>query len=265
MGKKNKNKNKGPNRSGSLSPREDKIKRDDIGRFASQGKTGKENVPTVFSGPARTSDDTGRVRITSILEKPLPIHVDSERIRIPSGLEKAYESYQKVKVDGVRIELKELVIDLENLLQDIIFQPNSADSEDWCVEWCSEVEMAKGNSVRVAKAIHEALDYDINEDEEKDFMEDKDNPALMVSGWFDCIAGWANSIVTLKFEGPGGPSRIAANVFFAPEGEEWVIDYTARQWDARATFPLIQPRALWEAWIKKHNAGKAFISTTVGA
>ena len=254
-------------------PKTPEIPREDDGRFAYQGGKGKINTPTTYSGPARSS--AVKIKPSLIVGREESIASKEEstsssrelvvlpKVIAPTALERAYSSYKEVKNKGVKAELKELVLDLENLIQDIVFTPSNALDEEWSIEWCVDPKTAEGNSREIARAIHDTLEYDLeDEDEEEEGIDGQYNP----TGWFECIEGWTNSILTVAFEGPVGRDVVCGNIFISPDdGSEWIVDYSARQWDERTPFPLVQPRALWEAWIRKHNEGKIFLSSKIGA
>lgn len=63
--------------------------------------------------------------------------------------------------------------------------------------------------------------------------------------------GWDPGKVELTFrdETTGEEGVHWANTLISHTGEEWVIDYTARQFDAKAAFPLVARRAAWQTWV----------------
>jgi len=250
----------------------DSIPREANGEFAFQGGLGKIKVPTAFSGPAKPKAKKSllkkRIFKDSIKVEKSIVSASREIAILPktpslSNLEKAYLAYQDVRQKGISFEIKELVLDLENLLEEIYFVPATASDEEWSVAWCADAEIARDNSKQIARAIHDALEFNLDdEEEEADYPESGGS----YTGWFESIDGWIDSILTIAFEGPVRREVVCGNIFISPEeGSEWIIDYSARQWDPRAPFPLVQPRALWEAWVRKHNEGKIFLSTKIGA
>lgn len=65
--------------------------------------------------------------------------------------------------------------------------------------------------------------------------------------------GWDVGTVELFFEGTRGNEADGgvhwATTFTSVTGEEWVMDYTARQFDPSAPFPLVARRDAWQAWV----------------
>lgn len=56
---------------------------------------------------------------------------------------------------------------------------------------------------------------------------------------------WRTGTVELLFAG----GVHWANTFTGPQKEEWVVDYTARQFDSESPIPYSAPRAVWQAWV----------------
>lgn len=65
--------------------------------------------------------------------------------------------------------------------------------------------------------------------------------------------GWSNYEIELYYTGSNKKSGDGvhwANILKNEEtGEEWIIDYTARQFDPHAPFPLVSHRQEWRHWI----------------
>lgn len=56
-------------------------------------------------------------------------------------------------------------------------------------------------------------------------------------------------VVQLEFSNNGTSSVHVANLLQQGEGEGWVLDFTARQFDPEVEWPLAMPLEQWEGWI----------------
>lgn len=71
---------------------------------------------------------------------------------------------------------------------------------------------------------------------------------------------WTAGTVELVFvrtvPGDADSSVHWANTLSSVTGEEWVVDYTARQFDPAVPFPLVARREAWQGWVMERVEGE---------
>lgn len=168
------------------------------------------------------------------LKAPAPGSVEDDRLARMAAAYRAYLGYQKT---GIPDEVRDLGEDLHQQLDQIDFwdgRPGHQQDKATVAD-CADPDVATGNSEEVTGQVGYLLARLRRQDTR--------------------LRDWSVEAVRLSFTGAHhDPDRGDAWAVQLTDGQgrSWVLDYTARQFDDRAPFPLAQPRELWQEWVIKH-------------
>lgn len=154
----------------------------------------------------------------------------------PVKYTEAYIAYQRAKHNGIPEAIRTFTRSMKENSRDVMFfYTDSKNGEERAI---SLYRYRYGKEViDIGSGIGLAEDIVISWDEDKTEF-----------------PGWKAKVVILTFRNRRGIAiEKAANIFISPSGENWIVDYTAHQYDERAPFPLVQPLNFWRAWVTKHQ------------
>ena len=168
---------------------------------------------------------------------PLPNRLanDNQALVFSSQYTEAYKAYQRIRSDGVPLFVKDFAQTINDEMDDIWFSfIDKTIQEETFVTLKDYKEGLVSSNIDLSDLCSELKDMWI-EQLSREYPE------------------WHLEVVVLKYQTYNGKTkRKVANILRGPDGLEWVVDYSARELDNRAPFPLVQPFPLWRAWVNKH-------------
>jgi len=158
----------------------------------------------------------------------------SQNTSISSKYEEAYKSFQKAKEDGIPLPISMFIYNLNKEMGDLWFS-------------FKDIDGSKNYST-----LQDYKDRLIPDD--IDNMDLCSEVALQWKNWIMANAkGWDLKILEIAYQTYNSKIKSkSVNCFVNESGEQWIVDYSARQYDRRAPFPLVQPFPLWRTWVDKH-------------
>lgn len=153
---------------------------------------------------------------------------------IASKYEKAYQAFKKVKEDGIPLPIYMFLYNLNIEMGDL---------------WFSFKDIDGTEAYATLKDYKDRLIPD-----DIDTMDLCNEVAIQWENWIKANAKeWDLKILEIAYQTYNSKVKSkTVNCFISKNGEQWIIDYSAKQYDHRAPFPLVQPFSLWRAWVDKH-------------